>query len=201
MHISLLTCKLLIRLQVGYKCDVVGLCQKMGSGNKKKINIKYCCSTAHAVNFRRELVLENEIGGFLKVLEKSLNFNIKRQWEPCINCIATNRSVCAVCCDQLDKLLSKRQQHLDSVIELSIPDDQLVRRISGRLTHPPSGRVYHAEFNPPKVPMKDDVRTLSCSQFIASDSMTLQRNVCHCGLWVPDLQEIKRIPKFSLSSS
>jgi len=42
------------------------------------INIKYCCTTAHAVNFRQELVLENEICGFLKVLEKSLNFNIKR---------------------------------------------------------------------------------------------------------------------------
>jgi len=31
MHIVLLTCKLLIGLQVGYKCDVVGLCQKTGS--------------------------------------------------------------------------------------------------------------------------------------------------------------------------
>jgi len=59
---------------------------------------------------------------------------------------------------QLDELLSKRKRYLDSVVEFAIPDDLLVRRISGRLTHPASGRIYHTEFNPPKVPMKDDVR-------------------------------------------
>ena len=58
---------------------------------------------------------------------------------------------------QLDELLSKRQRFLDSVVEFAIPDDLLVRRISGRLTHAASGRTYHTEFNPPKVPMKDDV--------------------------------------------
>ena len=62
-----------------------------------------------------------------------------------------------MCCCQLDELLSKRRQHLDSVIEFAIPDDLLVRRISGRLTHAASGRTYHTEFNPPKVPMRDDV--------------------------------------------
>lgn len=65
-----------------------------------------------------------------------------------------------MCCFQLDELLGKRQQHLDLVVELAIPDDLLVRRISGRLTHPASGRTYHTEFNPPKIPMKDDVRCL-----------------------------------------
>lgn len=64
---------------------------------------------------------------------------------------------CWMCFYQLDKLLTKRQQHLDSVVEFAIPDDLLVRRISGRLTHPTSGRTYHTEFNPPKIPMKDDV--------------------------------------------
>jgi len=62
-----------------------------------------------------------------------------------------------VCFYQLDKLLTKRRQQLDSVIEFAIPDDLLVRRITGRLTHPASGRTYHTEFNPPKLPMKDDV--------------------------------------------
>lgn len=46
---------------------------------------------------------------------------------------------------------------LDAVVELSIPDDLLVRRITGRLFHIPSGRSYHEEFNPPKKPMTDDV--------------------------------------------
>jgi len=67
-----------------------------------------------------------------------------------------------VCYCQLDELLDKRQQHLDSVVELAIPDDLLVRRISGRLTHPASGRTYHTEFNPPKIPMKDDVCSIAC---------------------------------------
>merc|ERR1711915_647226 len=46
---------------------------------------------------------------------------------------------------------------LDSVIEFSIDDSLLVRRITGRLFHKPSGRSYHEEFYPPKVPMTDDI--------------------------------------------
>jgi adenylate kinase len=58
---------------------------------------------------------------------------------------------------KLDELLAKRNKTIHSVIEFAIADDLLVRRITGRLTHPPSGRSYHIEFNPPKIPMKDDV--------------------------------------------
>jgi len=58
---------------------------------------------------------------------------------------------------KLDDLLDKRKRSLDAVIEFAIKDDLLVRRITGRLIHPPSGRSYHVEFNPPKLPMKDDV--------------------------------------------
>jgi len=42
-----------------------------------EIDIKCYCNTVHAVNFRRELVLENATLGSLKVLEKSLNFDTK----------------------------------------------------------------------------------------------------------------------------
>ncbi|XP_020793664.1 adenylate kinase 2, mitochondrial isoform X1 [Boleophthalmus pectinirostris] len=59
--------------------------------------------------------------------------------------------------EMLDELLDKRQEKLDSVIEFAVDDSLLVRRICGRLIHQPSGRSYHEEFNPPKVPMKDDV--------------------------------------------
>ena len=59
---------------------------------------------------------------------------------------------------QLDGLLERRKQRLHSVIEFGIEDNLLVRRITGRLIHPPSGRSYHVEFFPPKMPMKDDVR-------------------------------------------
>ncbi len=46
---------------------------------------------------------------------------------------------------------------LDVVLELSLDDEEIVHRMSGRLVHAASGRVYHSEFNSPKVPMKDDV--------------------------------------------
>ncbi|XP_039237185.1 adenylate kinase 2, mitochondrial isoform X4 [Pipra filicauda] len=58
--------------------------------------------------------------------------------------------------EMLDELLEKRKEKLDSVIEFSIPDSLLIRRITGRLIHPASGRSYHEEFRPPKEPMKDD---------------------------------------------
>ncbi len=45
---------------------------------------------------------------------------------------------------------------IDAVVEIRVPDDEVVRRISGRRVHPGSGRVYHVSFNPPKVPDTDD---------------------------------------------
>lgn len=52
---------------------------------------------------------------------------------------------------KLDELLEKRKTQLDSVINFNIDDNLLVRRITGRLVHPASGRSYHEEFAPPKV--------------------------------------------------
>jgi len=59
--------------------------------------------------------------------------------------------------EKLDDLLEKRKTNLDAVIEFGIDDSLLVRRITGRLIHPSSGRSYHEEFAPPKKPMTDDV--------------------------------------------
>lgn len=59
--------------------------------------------------------------------------------------------------EKLDALLEKRHRPLNTVVEFTIDDNLLVRRITGRLFHIPSGRSYHTEFNPPKVPMQDDV--------------------------------------------
>lgn len=59
--------------------------------------------------------------------------------------------------EKLDTLLEKRNTGLDAVIEFGIDDSLLVRRITGRLIHQASGRSYHEEFHPPKVPMTDDV--------------------------------------------
>ena len=46
---------------------------------------------------------------------------------------------------------------IDFVVQLEIADTEILRRMSGRRIHPGSGRSYHVEFNPPKVPGKDDI--------------------------------------------
>lgn len=46
---------------------------------------------------------------------------------------------------------------LDIVVEFCLAPEELLRRSGGRLVHPASGRTYHAVFNPPKVPGKDDI--------------------------------------------
>jgi adenylate kinase len=46
---------------------------------------------------------------------------------------------------------------IDYVLEIDVPDDLIVERMSGRRSHPASGRVYHTKFNPPKVEGVDDV--------------------------------------------
>lgn len=48
-------------------------------------------------------------------------------------------------------------QKIDSVINLIVPYDVIADRVKHRYVHMPSGRVYNLDFNPPKVPMKDDV--------------------------------------------
>ncbi|MEN8149448.1 MAG: adenylate kinase [Planctomycetota bacterium] len=42
------------------------------------------------------------------------------------------------------------------VIQIEVPDDEIIRRMSGRRVHLASGRTYHVVFNPPKVEGKDD---------------------------------------------
>ncbi len=46
---------------------------------------------------------------------------------------------------------------IDYVIEIAVPDEEIVQRMSGRRVHPASGRTYHITFNPPKVADKDDL--------------------------------------------
>jgi adenylate kinase len=46
---------------------------------------------------------------------------------------------------------------IDFVVEIEVGDHEILRRMSGRRVHTPSGRTYHVEFNPPKVPDRDDV--------------------------------------------
>jgi adenylate kinase len=45
---------------------------------------------------------------------------------------------------------------LDYVLEIDVPDDEIIARMSGRRVHPASGRSYHVKFNPPRVEGRDD---------------------------------------------
>ncbi|MBP6346214.1 adenylate kinase [Neisseriaceae bacterium CLB008] len=46
---------------------------------------------------------------------------------------------------------------LDYVVEINVPDEAIITRMSGRRVHLASGRTYHLVYNPPKVEGKDDV--------------------------------------------
>ena len=46
---------------------------------------------------------------------------------------------------------------LDFVLEIDVPFDAIIERMSGRRVHVASGRTYHVKFNPPKAEGKDDV--------------------------------------------
>lgn len=46
---------------------------------------------------------------------------------------------------------------VDYVVEIDVPDEEIIKRMSGRRMHPASGRCYHIDFNPPKINGKDDL--------------------------------------------
>ena len=52
--------------------------------------------------------------------------------------------------------LVKAEVAIDVVLEIEVPDDEIVSRLGGRRVHLDSGRVYHVSFNPPKIAGLDD---------------------------------------------
>jgi adenylate kinase len=59
--------------------------------------------------------------------------------------------------EALDRLLAERGRAITALISLQVPDDEIVRRITGRLVGKESGRIYHVTDAPPKVSGIDDV--------------------------------------------
>ena len=49
------------------------------------------------------------------------------------------------------------QVKLDYVLEIDVPFSDIIERMSGRRSHPASGRIYHVKFNPPKKENTDDL--------------------------------------------
>lgn len=71
--------------------------------------------------------------------------------------------------------------HIDCVIEIAVPDEEIIQRMSGRRVHPASGRTYHVKFNPPKVAGKDDLsgEPLILRQDDQPDTVKERLNVYH----------------------
>ncbi|NDU85772.1 MAG: adenylate kinase [Ferrovum sp.] len=53
--------------------------------------------------------------------------------------------------------LKQAQIYLDVVIDIQVPDEDIIERLSGRRIHQPSGRVYHVRHSPPRVSDRDDI--------------------------------------------
>ena len=53
--------------------------------------------------------------------------------------------------------LVERDINIDSVVEIHVPDEDIIERMSGRRMHQGSGRNYHIVYNPPKIDGKDDI--------------------------------------------
>jgi adenylate kinase len=66
---------------------------------------------------------------------------------------------------------------LDYVLEIDVPFDAIIERMSGRRSHAPSGRTYHVKFNPPKVEGLDDVSGEPLIQRADDQADTVQKRL------------------------
>ncbi len=66
---------------------------------------------------------------------------------------------------------------LDYVLEIDVPDEDIVARMSGRRVHLPSGRTYHVKFNPPKAEGRDDVTGEPLIQRVDDDEATVKKRL------------------------
>ncbi len=55
------------------------------------------------------------------------------------------------------EVMRARGIRIDAVVEITVPDENVIERMGGRRVHPGSGRTYHARFNPPVTEGLDDV--------------------------------------------
>ena len=66
---------------------------------------------------------------------------------------------------------------INVVLEIDVVDDEIVKRLSGRRVHLDSGRVYHINFNPPKVDNRDDVTGEGLTQRIDDQESTVRKRL------------------------
>ena len=73
--------------------------------------------------------------------------------------------------------LSAAQIFLDGVIEIQVPDTEIIKRLSGRRVEPESGRSYHIVFNPPKISGKDDITGAPLIQRVDDKEKTVRKRL------------------------
>jgi adenylate kinase len=66
---------------------------------------------------------------------------------------------------------------LEHVVEIAVPDETIVERMSGRRVHVASGRTYHIKFNPPKRDMVDDVTGEALVQRVDDHEDTVKKRL------------------------
>ena len=66
---------------------------------------------------------------------------------------------------------------IDVVLEIDVPDGVIIDRMGGRRVHPASGRTYHVQFNPPKVPDKDDLTGEPLIQRVDDQEATVRKRL------------------------
>jgi adenylate kinase len=66
---------------------------------------------------------------------------------------------------------------VDYVLEIDVPDEEIIARMSGRRCHLASGRTYHVRFNPPRVPDRDDVTGEPLVQRVDDEEETVRKRL------------------------
>jgi adenylate kinase len=66
---------------------------------------------------------------------------------------------------------------IDYVLEIDVPDEAIIERMSGRRVHPTSGRTYHIKFNPPKFEGKDDATGEELIQRVDDKEETVKKRL------------------------
>jgi len=79
--------------------------------------------------------------------------------------------------EKLDSMLKVNNSKLDQAFEFAIEDSLLVKRVSGRRTHTPSGRTYNVFFHPPKVEGKDDITGEPLTQRSDDNEVALKKRL------------------------
>lgn len=77
----------------------------------------------------------------------------------------------------LEKMLQERHAPLDFIIQMTVPEEEIVNRLSGRRIHPSSGRVYHLLHNPPKKAGFDDVTDEPLIQRVDDQEETIRKRL------------------------